>query len=96
MTSEKRRKILVNEDKLLGVCCIDRPIGVKIGLGTVCYLRGTRIRTSEGERKVEEFKISDSVVTLSGESKPVKWIGRQQFKKAADLAHYPFACRALP
>ena len=33
MTSEKRRKILVNEDELLGVRCIDRPIGVKIGLG---------------------------------------------------------------
>ena len=41
MTS-KARKILVNEDKLLGIRCIDRPIGVKVGdLSTpVCYLRG--------------------------------------------------------
>ena len=53
-----------------------------MSVAIVCFLRGTRIRTPEGDRRIEELKIGDPIVTLSGESKPIKWIGHQRFKSA--------------
>ena len=83
---ESPRKISVKEEELLGTNTIDRPIGVKVGISTepICYLRGTRIRIPGDARRIEKLKTGDRVVTLSGESKPIKWIGRQQFKKSTE------------
>ena len=44
-----------------------------------CYCRGTLIRAERGEVCVEDLAIGDRVLTISGESKPVKWIGKRGY-----------------
>jgi hypothetical protein len=44
-------------------------------------LRGTHIRTPEGNRKIEEIKIGDLVLTRSGEAKPVLWVARRRYHR---------------
>jgi hypothetical protein len=51
--------------------------GSRSPLSPVCYVRGTRIRTDRGDAAIEDLVIGDLVVTLSGEKKPVKWLGHR-------------------
>jgi Hint domain-containing protein len=53
----------------------------------ICFLRGTKVLTSKGEVFVEDFKIGDLVETMRGYPVPIKWIGRQSFKKESERWH---------
>ena len=43
----------------------------------ICFMRGTMVRTPEGELPVETLKSGDLVTTTDGRTVPVRWIGRQ-------------------
>jgi fibronectin-binding autotransporter adhesin len=46
---------------------------------TPCYCPGTLIKTKRGQKKVEKLKIGDQVMTASGVTRPIKWIGKRSY-----------------
>ncbi len=44
--------------------------------GGECFLRGTRIRTVDGERRIECLAIGDLLPTVFGGTRPIQWITR--------------------
>jgi hypothetical protein len=44
-------------------------------LNVVCYLSGTRMKTKDGWKQVEQLEVGDLLQTVSGELQPVIWLG---------------------
>ena len=47
-----------------------------------CFLKGTTVRTAEGDRKIEDLAVGDLLPTIFGGISPIQWIGRYRFKKS--------------
>jgi len=47
-----------------------------------CFLRGTTIRTADGDRKIEDLAAGDRLPTVFGGTRPVQWVARYRFKKS--------------
>jgi hypothetical protein len=43
---------------------------------------GTKIRTAEGERKIEDLSIGDLLPAMFVGLRPIQWIGHYPFKKS--------------
>ena len=68
--------------------------GGKGGKGGNCFLKGNRLRTAEGERRIEDLAIGDLLPTAFGGLRPIQWIGRIVIRKS-DLSK-PWVKEALP
>jgi hypothetical protein len=76
-----------NNGKLVGNGC-------EKGNATNCFLKGTKIQTAEGERKVEDLAIGDLLPTMFGGLRPVQWIGRYPIRRSDPTK--PWVKDALP
>jgi hypothetical protein len=47
-----------------------------------CFLKGTNIRSAEGDRRVEDLSLGDLLPTVFGGICPIQWIGRYSIKKS--------------
>jgi hypothetical protein len=50
--------------------------------GANCFLKGTKILTADGERKIEDLANGDLLPTKFGGLRPIQWIGRYPRKKS--------------
>ena len=59
-----------------------------------CFLKGTNIRTADGERKIEDLAVGDLLPTVFGGMCSIQWIGYYPYKRS-DRAK-PWVTDVLP
>jgi hypothetical protein len=60
----------------------------------VCFLKGTKIQTAEGERRIEDLAVGDLLPTVFGGVRPIQWIVR--FRRTKADAGKPWESHARP
>jgi Hint domain len=51
-------------------------------IGCRCFLKGTTVRTADGDKKIEDLVDGDLLPTVFGGVRPIQWIGRYRFRKS--------------
>jgi hypothetical protein len=51
-------------------------------VGCKCFLKGTTVRTADGDRRIENLAVGDLLPTAFGGMRPIQWIGHYPFKKS--------------
>ncbi len=85
-----RRRLIASNVKAIGglavaaaIAALLKPNQARAVTGPAqCFLRGTKIRTTQGERNVEDLVIGDLLPTVFGGVRPVKWIARYRRTRA--------------
>lgn len=62
--------------------------------GGQCFLRGTKIQTVEGERRIEDLAVGDLLPTALGGERPIQWTVR--FRRTKVDAGKPWQNHARP
>ncbi len=57
----------------IGTVAVDAPQDAPL----VCFVAGTRIRSSRGDIAVEDLVVGELVVTASGAHRPIRWLGHR-------------------
>ena len=60
--------------------------------GVVCFAKGTQITTARGPVAVEKLKQTDTVLTISGNYAPLKWVGHRR----VDCKRHSDPAQAMP
>jgi len=66
--------------------------GVPVSAAVVCYVRGTRIATPDGDVAIEDLHIGDCIRTAEGEHAPIVWIGHRRI----DCRRHPHPDKVRP
>ncbi len=98
---QRTRRNIMKMGAILGAVALTRveraraaPIPISAPPAPHCLLRGTNIRTTTGERKIEDLAIGDLLPTVFGGIRPIQWIGRFPLKKSDPSRPWPK--QALP
>lgn len=61
----------------------------------VCFMRGTRIQTVAGERRIEDLVAGDMLPTVFGGMRPIQWIVRFRRQRAETGRAWPVHARPI-